>query len=104
MTTVGGLYRYRLGDIVRIVEFYNEFPLVEILTRTGQLLCIKGEKVSEIALYSAISTLISQCANQVKRLVDYTTCESVFVDYLGINFDGDGGSIKSKQVRGSGVF
>ena len=33
ITTVSGLYRYRLGDVVKVVGFYNSTPLIEFLYR-----------------------------------------------------------------------
>lgn len=33
LTTPNGLYRYRLGDVVRVVDFYNQCPIVEFLYR-----------------------------------------------------------------------
>lgn len=33
VTTYGGLFRYRLGDIVKVVGFYNSSPQIELVMR-----------------------------------------------------------------------
>ncbi|XP_055333272.1 uncharacterized protein LOC129584890 [Paramacrobiotus metropolitanus] len=74
-------YRYRFGDLIRVVDRYNKFPVIEILTRTGQLINMKGEKVSETAIYTAINNMAA-VHNKVKKIVDYTSCESMFMEYV----------------------
>jgi len=54
VTTRGGLYRYRVGDVFRVVGFYNRAPRVQFLYRAGQLLNICSEKVSEAAFHQAL--------------------------------------------------
>ncbi|OJH34097.1 hypothetical protein BON30_45285 [Cystobacter ferrugineus] len=60
LTTQAGLYRYRLGDVVRIVGRYHQAPLMEFLYRRGALLNLMGEKTSEhaarLALEQALAT------------------------------------------------
>lgn len=45
ITTFGGLYRYRTGDIIKIVRFVGETPVFEILGRK-QTINIAGEKLN----------------------------------------------------------
>ena len=47
ITNLGGLYRYRIGDVVRVAGFHGGAPLVEFRYRIGQLLNLRGEKLSE---------------------------------------------------------
>ena len=54
VTNLGGLCRYRIGDVVRVVGFHGAAPLVEFRYRQGQLLNLRGEKTSEAALSSAL--------------------------------------------------
>lgn len=69
LTTYAGFYRYRLGDMVRIVRFFNESPVVEFLYRKGQLLNIAGEKTSESAVQQAMTKTMETLR---ESLVDYT--------------------------------
>lgn len=45
ITTFSGLYRYRTGDIIKIVRFVGETPVFEVLGRK-QTINIAGEKLS----------------------------------------------------------
>jgi hypothetical protein len=47
LTTGGGLYRYQLGDIVRIDDFVGTCPLIEFLGRHGRVSDLCGEKLHE---------------------------------------------------------
>ncbi|KAJ8042886.1 putative indole-3-acetic acid-amido synthetase GH3.11 [Holothuria leucospilota] len=42
-----GLYRYRMGDVVRVTGFYRSCPKVSFLYRRAMLLNLDGEKVSQ---------------------------------------------------------
>ena len=47
VTNLGGLCRFRIGDVVRVVGFHERAPLVQFRYRIGQLLNLRGEKLSE---------------------------------------------------------
>jgi hypothetical protein len=47
VTTGGGLYRYRLGDVVEVVGFENQCPLVRFIGRADRVSDLVGEKLSE---------------------------------------------------------
>lgn len=47
LTTYAGLTRYRLGDVVRVVDRYGEAPMLEFVERRGQVINVVGEKTSE---------------------------------------------------------
>jgi hypothetical protein len=57
ITTYSGLYRYRLGDRVKIVGFWGEAPIVELLGRVDQALNLFGEKTPEEALTGALQDM-----------------------------------------------
>ncbi|XP_077243587.1 putative indole-3-acetic acid-amido synthetase GH3.6 [Tasmannia lanceolata] len=54
VTTYRGLYRYRLGDIVKVVGFYNSSPQIEYVTRAPNASC---ELVTERDLMSAMESV-----------------------------------------------
>ena len=69
ITTYTGLYRYRLGDVVKVVGFYNNSPEIEFLYRRNQVLNMVSEKTTEDHLTSAIGNL----KNSLKlNIIDYT--------------------------------
>jgi len=47
ITTLAGLTRYRLHDIVRVVEMIGQNPAYEFVERSGQVIDIAGEKTAE---------------------------------------------------------
>ncbi|MDO4535583.1 MAG: GH3 auxin-responsive promoter family protein [Clostridium perfringens] len=70
ITNYAGLYRYRLGDIVKVVSYYNDSPEIEFLFRKNQVLNMVSEKTNEEQLTSAIKSTMSKLS---LSLVDYTT-------------------------------
>jgi hypothetical protein len=54
VTTSGGLWRYRLGDLVRVAGFVNATPALQFLGRSGNISDLCGEKLSEPFVATAI--------------------------------------------------
>jgi len=46
-TTSGGLYRYHINDIVKVVGWYNRTPLIEFMHKGGNISSFTGEKLTE---------------------------------------------------------
>lgn len=90
VTNASGLFRYRIGDIVKVVGFHNQCPVVEFQYRRGQMLSVRGEKVSEALFLDALRKAVSQWPGA--QLVDYCCAES------GIMGDSIGGSDPHYQV------
>ncbi|XP_071394120.1 GH3 domain-containing protein [Centroberyx affinis] len=90
ITNASGLFRYRIGDIVKVVGFHNQCPIVEFQYRRGQMLSVRGEKVSEMLFLGALKKAIAQWPGA--HLVDYCCAES------GILGDSIGGSDPHYQV------
>ncbi|MBN1341222.1 MAG: GH3 auxin-responsive promoter family protein [Phycisphaerae bacterium] len=59
VTTSSGLYRYDLGDRVRMAGWFNEAPLIEFLCKASHTSSLTGEKLTERQVISAV-----QSANQ----------------------------------------
>ncbi|XP_010898097.2 GH3 domain-containing protein [Esox lucius] len=74
VTNASGLFRYRIGDIVKVVGFHNQCPIVEFQYRRGQMLSVRGEKVSEVMFLGALKRAVSQWPGA--QLVDYCCAES----------------------------
>ena len=54
VTTAGGLYRYRTGDVVEVVGFLNQAPQLRFIGRDGRVSDLVGEKLSEAFVAVAI--------------------------------------------------
>lgn len=70
LTNYSGLYRYRLGDVVKVVEYFNNTPSIEFLYRKNQALNMVAEKTTEEHLTNAILKMVE---NLKINLIDYTT-------------------------------
>ncbi|KAI9180017.1 hypothetical protein LWI28_000318 [Acer negundo] len=74
VTTYRGLYRYRLGDIVKVVGFYNSAPQVEFLMRAPKS---SFEIVTERDLMSAMEVFQSVLRNAMAaEIVEF----AIFMD------------------------
>ena len=69
ITNYAGLYRYRLGDVIKVVGFYNNSPEIEFLYRRNQLLNMVSEKTTEEHLTNSIKSTVAKLN---LNLVDYT--------------------------------
>lgn len=78
VTTRGGLYRYRMGDVVKVVRYHNKCPVFEFQYRSGRLLT---GHVTEKMMYNALMTSL-QCFDGKVQLEEYTCAESVLFDAL----------------------
>jgi hypothetical protein len=58
LTTDAGLYRYRLGDVIRITGFHHQAPVFSYRYRRGMLLNLANEKTSEWHAVQALNTTI----------------------------------------------
>ncbi|GAU92307.1 hypothetical protein RvY_04403 [Ramazzottius varieornatus] len=90
VTTGVNLNRYRMGDVVRVVSFYNQVPIVEFRQRTGGNLSVRGEKVSEILIYEGLVEAVRDFEPKLERVVDYTCCENVMLDVAGYTVNNSG--------------
>ena len=57
LTNLGGFYRYKILDVIRVLGFYNNLPLITFAYRKGQLASIAGEKTTEEHLNETVSEL-----------------------------------------------
>lgn len=45
ITTESGLYRYDIGDIIRVEDFYDQTPIISFIRKCNDMLNIVGEKL-----------------------------------------------------------
>ncbi|XP_071948047.1 uncharacterized protein [Antedon mediterranea] len=72
-----GLYRFRFGDVIKVVDFYNEAPVVEFQYRYGQLMNLRGEKVDEVCMRKALENTFKQFSGIT--LIEYACAESLLM-------------------------
>jgi hypothetical protein len=64
LTTAGGLYRYRLGDRVRVTGYILRTPTLEFAGREGIISDICGEKLTLSDAEAALAVLRARTGNQ----------------------------------------
>ena len=57
LTTLSGLYRYDIRDVVRCTGFYGTTPTLEFLHKGAHIANLTGEKLSESQIVSAVRTV-----------------------------------------------
>lgn len=55
LTTASGLYRYHIGDLVRVVGYEGQAPLLEFLSKGAHVCSLAGEKLTEHQVMQAVS-------------------------------------------------
>ncbi|CAO2814905.1 unnamed protein product [Amaranthus hypochondriacus] len=78
ITTYAGLYRYRVGDILRVTGFHNSAPQFHFVRRKNVLLSIDSDKTDESELQKAVE-------NASKLLKDYNTSVVEYTSYAETN-------------------
>jgi hypothetical protein len=62
LTTAAGLYRYHIHDLVRVVGFHRQTPLLEFLGKGHHFASLTGEKLSEYQVTRALADVTRQLA------------------------------------------
>ncbi|CAL0318067.1 unnamed protein product [Lupinus luteus] len=73
ITTRAGLYRYQLGDVVKVTGFYNSSPEFKFIRRSNLILSINIDKVTEIDLYETVAASSKVLAKEKVDIIDYTS-------------------------------
>ncbi|GER36885.1 auxin-responsive GH3 family protein [Striga asiatica] len=74
ITTYAGLYRYRVGDILRVTGFHNSAPQFQFVRRKNVLLSIDSDKTDEAELQTAVESASKMLQKFNMAVVEYTSC------------------------------
>ncbi|MCE7902443.1 MAG: hypothetical protein DYH20_07240 [Gammaproteobacteria bacterium PRO9] len=77
ITSSAGLYRYRLGDVIRITGWVGEAPTFQFCYRRGTLLNLVGEKTSEQHTARALVASLRRWLEVPDPVKDYTVAGHV---------------------------
>ncbi|KAK1285457.1 putative indole-3-acetic acid-amido synthetase GH3.5 [Acorus calamus] len=72
-TSFAGLYRYRLGDVVKVKGFHNSTPELQFVCRRNLLLTINIDKNTEKDLQLSVAEATKLLADEKIELVDFTS-------------------------------
>ncbi|GAB2291726.1 hypothetical protein Dimus_025977 [Dionaea muscipula] len=73
ITTYAGLYRYRVGDILRVTGFHNSAPKFHFVRRKNVLLSIDSDKTDEAELQRAVENASELLREYGTSVVEYTS-------------------------------
>ncbi|XP_027106047.2 probable indole-3-acetic acid-amido synthetase GH3.1 [Coffea arabica] len=73
ITTYAGLYRYRVGDILRVTGFHNSAPQFRFVRRKNVLLSIDSDKTDEAELQKAVENASQLLREYNTSVVEYTS-------------------------------
>ncbi|KAK4286218.1 hypothetical protein QN277_002805 [Acacia crassicarpa] len=74
VTTYSGLYRYRVGDILRVAGFKNKAPQFNFVCRKNVVLSIDSDKTDEVELQNAVNNAANHLLQSGASLTEYTSC------------------------------
>lgn len=84
-----GLYRYDIGDVVRVTGFVDKTPVYEFLHRAGRTCSLTGEKLTEAQVSAAIGDVTRQLALSIESFT-VAPAASGFPHYVAlVEFAGD---------------
>ena len=65
ITNMAGLYRYRCGDVIRVVGYLDECPYIRFAYRKGQLLNLAGEKTTEAHMQALVDEIAGKAGCRI---------------------------------------
>ena len=69
LTNSAGLYRYSIGDQIRVVGFEGQAPLIEFLNKGDHICSLAGEKLTEHQVVTAVQQAVSATGSSVGNYV-----------------------------------
>lgn len=69
LTTSSGLYRYRIGDQVRVTGFVGQAPVIEFLNKGSHVSSITGEKLTERQVVLAVESAAASLGSRLDGFV-----------------------------------
>lgn len=60
VTTSGGLYRYRLNDVIEVLGHESECPLVRFVGKQDKVVDLRGEKLNEGFIMELVTKIVSR--------------------------------------------
>lgn len=73
LNEIAGLYRYRLGDVVKVMGFHNSTPELKFVCRSNLLLNINIDKTTEKDLQLAVEVAGKVLGEEKVEVVDFTS-------------------------------
>lgn len=82
ITNLGGFYRYKIMDVIRVLGYYNNLPLITFAYRKGQLANLAGEKTTEEHLNEAVAEFGKQLNVEINDFALYLDTDRPISRYV----------------------
>ncbi|OIT27818.1 indole-3-acetic acid-amido synthetase gh3.6 [Nicotiana attenuata] len=73
VTTYSGLYRYKVGDVLRVAGYKNNAPQFNFLCRENVILCVDDELSNEVELQNAVKNAVDNLMPFDAHVTEYTS-------------------------------
>ncbi|OIT04181.1 indole-3-acetic acid-amido synthetase gh3.6 [Nicotiana attenuata] len=73
VTTYSGLYRYRVGDVLRVAGYKNKAPQFNFLCRENVILSIGADFTNEVELQNAMKNAVGNLMSFDAQVTEYTS-------------------------------
>jgi hypothetical protein len=70
-TTSAGLYRYDINDVIRVVDFYRNAPVIQFIRKGQGITSITGEKLTESQVTGALLDVVGVKGYEIEH---FTAC------------------------------
>lgn len=60
LTNRAGLYRYHIGDMVRVMDSMGSTPIIKFVSRGAHVCSVTGEKLTEHQIVTAVNTALNE--------------------------------------------
>ncbi|KAG9457777.1 hypothetical protein H6P81_002285 [Aristolochia fimbriata] len=81
VTNYSGLYRYRMGDIVKVSGFYNSMPDLQFVRRKNVVLSVLSDKTTEVDLLRATESASNlYLTGEEVEILDFTSYGDLSTD------------------------
>jgi len=65
ITTISGLHRYNMTDLIEVTDYYNQFPMIKFIQKTNGTTSLTGEKLHERQFIDAMHEAQKQTGKTV---------------------------------------
>ncbi|PPS19803.1 hypothetical protein GOBAR_AA00767 [Gossypium barbadense] len=80
VTSFAGLYRYRLGDVVKVMGFHNSTPELKFICRRNLMLTVNIDKNTEKDLQQAVEEAAKLIAEEKQEVIDFSSHVDMWTD------------------------
>ena len=82
VTTMAGLYRYNMNDLVEVGEFFEQTPTVHMIQKVNGIVTITGEKLHERQFIAAVREAEQRTGLKTQFFIGFANLEKSNYDFM----------------------